>query len=569
MGAISHLLLVSGLDVHDDVAHRQRLPHGVLDVVRRRVTLPDRRSGGNADHDVGELSAARLPHAQPAQLDALDAVDRSASRVLDVVRHGVHQHVDVAPHETHGRRDHEQRDEERSNRVGLGVAGVGEQEPDEHGGRAGEVTPEVERVRLERSAVVPPGCAKREGRATRVDDDHDEQDRERPPGDLEVGRIGEAEDGRDPDADAEQREDRRLGQRGEVLSFAVAVGVVPVGGADRDPDREERKERRDEVGAGVQRLGEEPEAPGRDPGHELQDEEARGGEHGHERDSALRGHTRKHDGLPELRAGEPGRRAVLLRLRDADRGGTAGARGAQGRDRALLRPRRLDGAGRAARSRGRARAALPLPRAGQDRAGALRRHGREVHRRRCDGAVRRAGGARGRPGTGRPLRARDPRLGAGSRRASGPNRHHHGRGARRADRAATGRGGDGVRRRRQHRGAASEQCTREWCTRRRDDVPRDAEFDRVRRRPRRRGQGQEARGQGVGGHPGEVQVRDRRPSGRPSRSRRARDGARPHRPHARTSPSRARAATRHPRWGARHRQEPPRVRALSPHRRGT
>ena len=160
VGAISHLLLVSRLDVHDDVAHRQGFPHGVLDVVRRRVTLTDRRSGGNADHDVGELPAARLPHAQPAQLDALDAVDRGASRVLDVVRHAVHQHVDVAPHETHGRRDHEQRDEERCNRVGLGVAGVGEEEPDEHGGRAREVAPEVQRVRLERSAVVLPGRAK-------------------------------------------------------------------------------------------------------------------------------------------------------------------------------------------------------------------------------------------------------------------------------------------------------------------------------------------------------------------------------------------------------------------------
>jgi hypothetical protein len=258
------------------------------------VALSDRRSGGNADHDVCELPTTGLPHAQPAKLDALDAVDRSASRVLDVVRHAVHQHVDVAPHEANRRRDHEQRNEERCDRVGLGVAGVGEEEPEEHGGRAGEVAREVQRIRLERSAVVPPSRAKRKGRATRVDDHHDEQHRERPPGDVEIRRVGKAEDGRDPDAHAEQREDRRLGQRGEVLGLTVAVGVVAVGRADGDPDGEERQERRDEVRARVQRLGEEAEAPGRDPGHELQDEEARGGEHRDERDSALWRHGRKH-----------------------------------------------------------------------------------------------------------------------------------------------------------------------------------------------------------------------------------------------------------------------------------
>ena len=43
---------------------------------------------------------------------------------------------------------------------------------------------------------------------------------------------------------------------------------------------------------------------------------------------------------------------------------------------------------------------------------AVRRHGREVHRRRGDGRVRRPGGARGRRGAGRPRRPRDagPRM---------------------------------------------------------------------------------------------------------------------------------------------------------------
>ena len=84
----------------------------------------------------------------------------------------------------------------------------------------------------------------------------------------------------------------------------------------------------------------------------------------------------------------------------------------------LRRPGRLHGAGRAARPGGRARAARALPRAPPRRARALRRHGREVHRRRGDGAVRRAGRARGRSRAGRPGGARDPRLGRRSRARS-------------------------------------------------------------------------------------------------------------------------------------------------------
>ena len=47
------------------------------------------------------------------------------------------------------------------------------------------------------------------------------------------------------------------------------------------------------------------------------------------------------EGLPALRARERGRRALLLGLRDAARGGSAGTRGAQSRHVPLLRPRRL------------------------------------------------------------------------------------------------------------------------------------------------------------------------------------------------------------------------------------
>ena len=49
-------------------------------------------------------------------------------------------------------------------------------------------------------------------------------------------------------------------ERREVLRLAVAVLVAGVGGTRGDADREERQQRRDEVGAGVRGLREEPEA---------------------------------------------------------------------------------------------------------------------------------------------------------------------------------------------------------------------------------------------------------------------------------------------------------------------
>jgi hypothetical protein len=85
--------------------------------------------------------------------------------------------------------------------------------------------------------------------------------------------------------------------------------------------------------------------------------------------------------VPELRPGESRGLPLLRRMRDSARiRDRRTPRGAKGRDRPVLRPGRVDGTGREARPRGRACAPLPLPRARPDRAGALGRHGREVHR---------------------------------------------------------------------------------------------------------------------------------------------------------------------------------------------
>ncbi len=96
-----------------------------------------------------------------------------------------------------------------------------------------------------------------------------------------VNRAGEALDRPDRDEDARQREECRLGKRGEMLRFAVAELMRDIGRASRDAHGEVREQRRDEVGARMHRLGHEPETVRGQPDTELEHDEER---RGHDRD---------------------------------------------------------------------------------------------------------------------------------------------------------------------------------------------------------------------------------------------------------------------------------------------
>ena len=97
-----------------------------------------------------------------------------------------------------------------------------------------------------------------------------------------------ASDGEAADQDADEDQERGLGERGQVLGLPVAPRMSGVGGPDGDRDGEEREERGSEVGARVRGLGEQPETPAREPRRQLdRDQQARGPDR-HERRAALR-----------------------------------------------------------------------------------------------------------------------------------------------------------------------------------------------------------------------------------------------------------------------------------------
>ena len=107
-------------DVDDDVGVRQRTLDRLLDRVRGRVTLPDRRARRHADHDVGELRPARLPHPQTSQLDRRPhRLDRRERRRLRIGRRAVHQDVDVDLDQPRRGEQDEHADEQRRDRIAL------------------------------------------------------------------------------------------------------------------------------------------------------------------------------------------------------------------------------------------------------------------------------------------------------------------------------------------------------------------------------------------------------------------------------------------------------------------
>ena len=260
------------------------------------MALPHRRVRGDSDHDVREVAARRLAHPQAPQLDRrIDRNDGEPRGLLCVRRSTVHEDIRVAAHQAAGRDEDEGGDEERGHGISLRVAVPREQEPDEDGARAGEIAAEVERVRGESRAVVTPGGTGRGDRPRHVDSDHDHDDEQRPPRHVDSGRVTrhKALNRAHGDVEARRDEEGRLCQSGEMLGLPVPVLVTRIGGPHGDTDREEREERRDEVGAGMDRFRDETETVRCKARPELERDERAGGEDGHQCGPALRAHRRK------------------------------------------------------------------------------------------------------------------------------------------------------------------------------------------------------------------------------------------------------------------------------------
>ena len=119
---------------------------------------------------------------------------------------------------------------------------------------------------------------------------------------LPFAGAGQPRDRGRRDEEADQDQEGRLGERSEVLCLAVAILVADVRGTTCDAEREEREQRRDEVGSRVGRLGDEAKAACRKADDELQRNESRGRTDRDERRAPLWVHGRSL-GPPPAEAG--------------------------------------------------------------------------------------------------------------------------------------------------------------------------------------------------------------------------------------------------------------------------
>ncbi len=206
----------------------------------------------------------------------------------------VHQGAHVFQHEPPGHREDQRRDEQSDDRVSALVARADEQHPDQHRDGADQVGAKVERVGAQRRAAVVAGGAKRRERADDVDRDRGADHGEHVPGGDELMASARAEPVvrlvHDENAAADQ--DRRLAERGQVLRARVPVLVALIRRLARQPDREERQERGDDIAARLDPRGDQPEAAGDHARDELQQHQRSGREDRNNRGAVLGSHPR-------------------------------------------------------------------------------------------------------------------------------------------------------------------------------------------------------------------------------------------------------------------------------------
>jgi hypothetical protein len=171
----------------------------------------------------------------------------------------------------------------------------------------------MERVRRERRAAIAPCGAPRDHGAAHVDREHRRDDDERIPLRVHVRvAVADQPQKRAPrDEETHGDEERRLPERGQMLGLAVSVRVAGVGRAAGDTDGEERQQRCDEIGSGVQRLRDESKRARHQPDDELDRQETGRRDDRDERRLALRGHANR-----MACTNKEARRAGLLRNRE-------------------------------------------------------------------------------------------------------------------------------------------------------------------------------------------------------------------------------------------------------------
>ena len=208
----------------------------------------------DGDDDVGEVASAGLAQAEAVKLDlGAEGGDRVAGDGLGVRGCGVHQNLGVLEDEAARGGEDEAGDDQRRDRVAVAKPGAHGDQADQHRDRSADVAGEVKRVGAQRGGAVPAGAATCDHRAADVDHDRQADDREHVPPRRSASCCAADQplNGFDDDDQPTPEQDRRLGQRREVLGAAVPERMGFVGRPGAEPDGEERDDGGDDVAGGL------------------------------------------------------------------------------------------------------------------------------------------------------------------------------------------------------------------------------------------------------------------------------------------------------------------------------
>ena len=231
---------------------RQPVLDGGDAVERQRAAHPDR--------EIDEQHRAGRPRPHPLDADDAGHLPRDCRDALaDTFRRGVGQGIDGAPAKPVAGDTDEDRDHDRRRGIGPRIAQRDAAEPDQHRDRRPHVGAEMQRIGFERLAGCFPGDAAQRAGAEEIDHDGAGDDGEGRDGGFDGVRLRNDQPPRRlPDDDGrEQKQQRRLGKRGDALDLAVTVLVLLVGRLAGEPHCEIGQHRRRKVDQRMAGLGQD------------------------------------------------------------------------------------------------------------------------------------------------------------------------------------------------------------------------------------------------------------------------------------------------------------------------
>ena len=259
--------LRSRFHMHHDV-RGNNLADAPLHLITDRVHLLETHRSRDADRYVHKVPIARSPdaHALGAQ-HAFELLHCSRHALLQSGRSCIQQSIGGAPAQPRRHPDHHRSHAQRGNRVGVtkpthtgSLPHPGHRHTQDHHRRAPHVGGKMQRVCFQRLAYVLPSDACERSGPQQINSQRDAQDadREQAGPNRDLAKKQPLHSFPD-DVGGGENEQARLQERREILDLAMTVGVVGIGRAVGNSNREIGNNRGDEIQRRMQGLGEHAE----------------------------------------------------------------------------------------------------------------------------------------------------------------------------------------------------------------------------------------------------------------------------------------------------------------------